>query len=174
MICEGSAFFQRAKSSGAFFSDCPSSSLVLLKRSSIFLPDNFIKVDSVTTHHVRDFTVTTSGGATYSVPLSGAVDGGLEWELEAALGFSTSWNPANDGDWTVITWADAAGTIAQEPGFNLGGIVVSPDRDALVVAQGNVGALWRFDLRTAQATTVDIGSTDLTNADGLVLLGLAG
>ena len=78
---------------------------------------------------------------------------------------------ADDGDWTVTTWADAASTIAQEPGFNLGGIVVSPDRDALVVAQGNVGALWRFDLRTAQATTVDIGSTDLTNADGLVLRG---
>lgn len=78
---------------------------------------------------------------------------------------------ADDGDWTVTTWADAASTIAQEPGFNLGGIVVSPDRDALVVAQGNVGALWRFDLRTAQATMVDIGSTDLTNADGLVLRG---
>ena len=77
----------------------------------------------------------------------------------------------DDGDWTATTWADATGTIAQEPGFNLGGIVVSPDRNALLVAQGNIGALWRFDLETAEASAVDIGSTDLTNADGLVLRG---
>ena len=49
--------------------------------------------------------------------------------------------------------------------------MVAPDRRALVVAQGNVGALWRFDLDTAEATTVEIGDADLTNADGLVLRG---
>ena len=79
---------------------------------------------------------------------------------------------ANDnGDWNVTTWADATGTITREPGFNLGGIVVSPDRRSLVVAQGNVGKLWRFDLATAAATWIDIGNADLTNADGLVLGG---
>lgn len=75
------------------------------------------------------------------------------------------------GEWNVTTWADATGTITQEPGFNLGGIVVSPDRRALVVAQGNVGALRRFDLDTTAATPIDIGSADLTNADGLVIRG---
>ena len=77
----------------------------------------------------------------------------------------------DNGDWNVTTWADATGTIAQEPGFNLGGIVVSPDSRALVVAQGNVGALWRFDLATTDVTPVDVGDVDLTNADGLVLQG---
>ncbi len=77
----------------------------------------------------------------------------------------------NDGEWNVTTWADATGTIAQEPGFNLGGIVVSPDRRALVVAQGNVGALWSFDLATTAPISIDIGNIDLTNADGLVLRG---
>ena len=75
------------------------------------------------------------------------------------------------GDWIVTTWADATGTISQEEGFNLGGIVVSRDRRALVVAQGNVGKLWRFDLATGDATQVDTGETDLTSADGLVLRG---
>ena len=56
-------------------------------------------------------------------------------------------------------------------GFNLGGIVVSPDRRSLVVAQGNAGILWRFDLRTAQATRIDTGPADLRNADGLVRRG---
>jgi sugar lactone lactonase YvrE len=75
------------------------------------------------------------------------------------------------GRWTVTTWADATGTIETTTGFNLGGIVLSPDRGALVVAQGNVGKLWRFDLRTAKATAIDTLGADLVNADGLVQQG---
>lgn len=75
-----------------------------------------------------------------------------------------------DGGWSVSTWADATGSIPTAPGFNLGGIVVSPDRSSLVVAQGNVGVLWRFDLDTAAATRVSTGA-DLRNADGLVIQG---
>ncbi len=50
-------------------------------------------------------------------------------------------------------------------------IVVSPDRESLVVAQGNVGALWSFNLSDGTATRIDTGDIDLTNADGLVLRG---
>lgn len=75
------------------------------------------------------------------------------------------------GRWTVSTWADATRTIDTTTGFNLGGIVLSPDRRALVVAQGNVGKLWRFDLRTAKATAIDTAGADLVNADGLVQQG---
>lgn len=77
------------------------------------------------------------------------------------------------GVWGVTTWADATGVITTAPGFNLGGIVTSPDRRALVVAQGNTGRLWRFDLRTTRATPVDTGTADLVNADGLVRRGHA-
>ncbi|HET8986931.1 MAG TPA: gluconolaconase [Humibacillus sp.] len=75
------------------------------------------------------------------------------------------------GTWSMQTWADATGTIQQAPGFNLGGIVVTADTSALVVAQGNVGALWRFDLRTAAVTPVETGSAALSDADGLVRQG---
>ncbi|WP_448624360.1 SMP-30/gluconolactonase/LRE family protein [Geodermatophilus sp. URMC 64] len=75
------------------------------------------------------------------------------------------------GEWQVSLWADATATIATQEGFNLGGIVVSPDECALVVAQGNTGILWRFDLRTREATRIDTGDVDLTDADGLVLRG---
>jgi sugar lactone lactonase YvrE len=75
------------------------------------------------------------------------------------------------GQWQVSTWADATGTITQQEGFNLGGIVVSPDRRALVVAQGNAGVLWRFDLCSGEATRIDTGDVDLVDADGLVLHG---
>jgi sugar lactone lactonase YvrE len=73
-----------------------------------------------------------------------------------------------NGQWAVRTWVDAAGTIPTQTGFNLGGIVVSPDRRALVVAQGNVGKLWQFDLHTGKVSPVDTGTADLVNADGLV------
>ena len=79
------------------------------------------------------------------------------------------------GTWSATLWADAGDTIDVEIKsgeiFNLGGIVVSPGRGALIVAQGNTGQLWRFDLRTTEATPIDIGEADLTNADGLVLRG---
>jgi sugar lactone lactonase YvrE len=74
------------------------------------------------------------------------------------------------GAWRVTTWADATGTIPTVAGFNLGGIVVAPDRSSLVVAQGNVGVLWRFDLATGVATRIS-ADADLRNADGLVLRG---
>jgi sugar lactone lactonase YvrE len=76
-----------------------------------------------------------------------------------------------EGTWNVTTWLDATGTIPTTSGFNLGGIVVSPDRKALIVAQGNVGALWRIDLRSKAVTKIDTGGASLFNADGLVLRG---
>lgn len=80
--------------------------------------------------------------------------------------------PSGDGSgWGVTRWADGKGVIEQQPGFNLGGIVVSADRSSLVVAQGNVGLLWRFDLRTAAVTSVVTGGAALTDADGLVRQG---
>ncbi|MBP2356235.1 sugar lactone lactonase YvrE [Kribbella aluminosa] len=74
------------------------------------------------------------------------------------------------GRWTVSTWADATGSIQTADGFNLGGIVLSPDRRALVVAQGNVGKLWRFDLRTAKPTDPDRVLTTAKLAQGRLLV----
>ncbi len=73
--------------------------------------------------------------------------------------------------WQVTTFVDATGTIATQDGFNLGGIVATGDRRALIVAQGNVGALWRIDLRTKAVTPIAHPKSDLVNADGLVLKG---
>lgn len=72
------------------------------------------------------------------------------------------------GTWKVSTWADATSVIPTQTGFNLGGIVTSPDRRSLIVAQGNTGRLWQFDLRTRKASPVRTGEANLVNADGLV------
>ena len=79
---------------------------------------------------------------------------------------------ADDGSgWRASLWADATGTIDREQGFNLGGIVLTADRSAFVVAQGNVGRLWRFSTRTATVGPVETGGADLKDADGLVRQG---
>lgn len=79
---------------------------------------------------------------------------------------------ADDGSgWRASLWADATDTIARQPGFNLGGIVLTADRSAFVVAQGNVGKLWRFDAATGEVSAVVTGGADLVNADGLVRRG---
>ncbi len=79
---------------------------------------------------------------------------------------------ANHGaGWRATLWADATDRIPREPGFNLGGIVLTADRGAFVVAQGNVGKLWRFDADTGEVAPVDTSGADLVNADGLVRQG---
>ncbi len=79
---------------------------------------------------------------------------------------------ADDGNgWQATLWADATGNIARQSGFNLGGIVLTADRSAFVVAQGNVGKLWRFDTTTGEVSEVATGGADLVNADGLVRQG---
>lgn len=79
---------------------------------------------------------------------------------------------ADDGaGWRATLWADATDRIERRPGFNLGGIVLTTDRSAFVVAQGNVGVLWRFDTTTGEVEAVETGGADLVNADGLVRQG---
>ena len=73
-----------------------------------------------------------------------------------------------DGAWGVDLWADATGIIETVPGFNLGGIVLSPDQSAFIVAQGTTGRLWRFDAADGSVSEVATGGADLSNADGLV------
>jgi SMP-30/Gluconolactonase/LRE-like region len=76
-----------------------------------------------------------------------------------------------DGAWSAQTWADATGAIATPTGINLNGIVVATDGRSLVVAQSNVGKLWRFDLGSRAVSPIDIGDTNLKDGDGLVLQG---
>lgn len=73
--------------------------------------------------------------------------------------------------WGISEWANAAGTIPQAAGFNLGGIVLSADRTALVVGQGNTGDLWRFSLKSGAVSKVNTGGAKFVNNDGLVRIG---
>jgi sugar lactone lactonase YvrE len=57
------------------------------------------------------------------------------------------------------------------PGFNLNGIVATPNGDTLIAVQSNAGRLWRINPDTGQADPIDLGGVTLTNGDGLLLQG---
>jgi sugar lactone lactonase YvrE len=61
--------------------------------------------------------------------------------------------------------------IPNEDGFNLNGIVATPDERSLLAVQTTAGRLWKIDPSTGAAVQVDLGGTALTNGDGLLLRG---
>ena len=73
--------------------------------------------------------------------------------------------------WQATEWADGSELITPQEGFNLGGIVLSQDRSAFVVAQGTTGQLWRFSVATGEVSEIDTDGADLRNADGLIAQG---
>lgn len=73
--------------------------------------------------------------------------------------------------WEATEWADGSDLITRQEGFNLGGIVLSQDRSAFVVAQGTTGQLWRFSVATGEVSEIDTDGVNLRNADGLIAQG---
>lgn len=73
--------------------------------------------------------------------------------------------------WQATEWADGSSLITTVEGFNLGGIVLSQDRSAFVVAQGTTGQLWRFSVATGEVSEIDTDGATLRNADGLIAQG---
>ena len=57
------------------------------------------------------------------------------------------------------------------PGNNLNGIEAARGGRVLLAVQGSTGALWRIDPATGAYSAVDLGGTELTNGDGLLLVG---
>lgn len=61
--------------------------------------------------------------------------------------------------------------IPMEPGFNLNGIVATPDGRTLIAVQSQNGRLWRIDAATGDAAEIEVDGGPLTNGDGLLLRG---
>jgi len=56
-------------------------------------------------------------------------------------------------------------------GFNLNGIVASPNGKTLIAVQSATGKLFAIDARTGRARLVDLGGATVANGDGLLLNG---
>jgi DNA-binding beta-propeller fold protein YncE len=75
------------------------------------------------------------------------------------------------GTGNLDVWLDFTGTpIVYAAGFNLNGIVATPDGAYLVVVQSNTGQLFRISLATKQVVQIDLGDESVAG-DGLALQG---
>ena len=80
--------------------------------------------------------------------------------------------PDGSGGYRQETFIDFEGTpIEYEEGFNLNGIAATPDGRYLITVKSLSGQLFRIDTRSKEIAEIDTGGADLTNGDGLLLLG---
>jgi len=64
-----------------------------------------------------------------------------------------------------------SGAYVHQDGFNGNGISLTPDGRALILMQSATGFLFQVNPRTGVTKRVDLGSTLMTNGDGLLLSG---
>jgi sugar lactone lactonase YvrE len=71
----------------------------------------------------------------------------------------------------TFTALSLTGDFVMTAGFNLNGIVATPDGKSLIVIQSSTGLLFHVDPLTGTTTTIDLGGAVLSNGDGLWLDG---
>lgn len=80
--------------------------------------------------------------------------------------------PNGSGGYTLERWLTLTGTpITYVAGFNLNGIVVSPNGRYLYTIQTNTGRLFRIEIATKAIVQLDVGGATFPNGDGLWLDG---
>lgn len=80
--------------------------------------------------------------------------------------------PGPGGQPTLQRWLDFTGTAFQyTTGYNADGIQATPDGRSLIVGALNTGNLYLVDIATKTVVQIDTGGADLTNADGIELVG---
>jgi sugar lactone lactonase YvrE len=79
--------------------------------------------------------------------------------------------PGPGGTLTLEKWLDFTGTAFHyTTGYNADGIAATPDGRFLIVGALNTGKLYRIEIATKAVVEIPTG-TDLTNADGIELVG---
>ena len=71
----------------------------------------------------------------------------------------------------TFTALPLTGDFQMTPGFNLNGIVATPDGSSLIVIQSSTGLLFRVDPVSGETDAIDLGGAVLSNGDGLWLDG---
>ena len=128
-----------------------------------------------------DFWIYTSGGrllAALRMPVAGSLflndvvvgPDGAAYVTDSVLNriFRVAFT---NGQWRATLWVAPNPNSGPQPGggFGLNGIEVAPGGRSLIVAQSDVGALWRYDLATRVPTRIQTGNVDLTSTDGMVI-----
>jgi sugar lactone lactonase YvrE len=119
---------------------------------------------------IREYQLAMGGGATFVNDVVVTKDAAYFTDSNRAVIYKLPL--AGDG-----TPAPAAqpvplsGDFQLGTGFNLNGIVASPDGKTLLSVQTSTGRLFRIDPSSGVTQTVDLGGATLMNGDGLLLQG---
>jgi sugar lactone lactonase YvrE len=119
---------------------------------------------------IREYQLATGGGPTFVNDVAVTKDAAYFTDSNRAVVYKVTL--AGDGAAAPAAQAlQLSGDFALVPGFNLNGIVASPDGEVLVAVQSNTGKLFRIDPGTGATRLVDLGGATVTNGDGLLLQG---
>jgi Cu-Zn family superoxide dismutase len=110
---------------------------------------------------LNDVAVTPNGDAYVTDSLRPVL-----WKLPAK-----DLSEGGGGTTTLQPFLDLTGIIPYQTGFNLNGLVATPDGRFLLAVQSNTGQIWRINPRKGSAREVDLGGERLTAGDGLELKG---
>ena len=119
---------------------------------------------------IREYQLATGAGATFVNDVVVTKDAAYFTDSNRAviykLPLASDGTPAPAAQSVPLT-----GDFHLDTGFNLNGIVASPDGKTLLSVQTSTGKLFRIDPSTGATHTVDLGGATLTNGDGLLLQG---
>src|SRR5262249_46900136 len=114
---------------------------------------------------IREYQLATGGGPTFINDVAVTKDAAYFTDSNRAVVYKLPLA----GDGTPAAAAQAlllTGDFVLTPGFNLNGIVASPNGKVLVAVQSNTGKLFRIDPVTGATRLVDLGGATVTNGDG--------
>jgi Cu-Zn family superoxide dismutase len=183
-----SAFFVSSTTDGTIFRGHISE-----PEAEVFLPGNQGARTTATGLEAIGTRLYISGGASGYVFVHDAASGELLAELMAGPGFindvavtrfgdaffTNSLVPVlyrvyqdEDGEYVIEEWLNFEDTVIEYvQGFNLNGIIVTPDQRYLIVVQSNTGRLFRIEIATQAIVEIDLGGIALTAGDGLAMQG---
>lgn len=72
---------------------------------------------------------------------------------------------------SAIQTIPLSGDYVHQPGFNLNGIVATPNGKTLIVVQSSTASLFTVDPATGVADRIELTGGDASNGDGLLLVG---
>lgn len=137
-----------------FVSGGPQGQIFIFNIADGKLVDKFSTTISPT--FVNDVTITPNGNAYFT-------DSNSPYVYRVA--------PGTGGKFNFEQWLNVSPTISYTQGFNLGGIAHSTDGRYLVLAQGNVGKLYRVEVASKNIQEINLGGVDVRNTDGILIDG---
>ena len=130
---------------------------------------NALVYDAKTGVLVREFQLATGTAATFINDAVATPQGVYFTDSQRPVLYNVTGSGHHGGQVTTIPLGGAYHHVAGQ--FNLNGIVATPNGKTLIAVQSVAKKLFTIDPKTGVAKTIDIGSYDLTNGDGLLLHG---